>query len=76
MFSCTWHACEQTSLCHALWKNLKFKLLFFQNKALYQAENMQADTFLKCLLRDEAKNGKVSLLLNFSFLWRHVKTKN
>ena len=73
MFSCTWHACEQTSLCHALWKNLKF---YLQNKARYRAENMQADSFLKCLLRDEAKNGKVSLLLNFSFLWRHVKIEN
>ena len=28
---------------------------------------MQADTFLKCLLCDEAKNGKGSLLFNFSF---------
>ena len=43
MFSCTWQACEQTSLCHVLWKNLKFKLLYFQNKARYRAENMQAD---------------------------------
>ena len=31
-------------------KNLKFKLFYFQNKARYRAENMQADTFLKCLL--------------------------
>ena len=59
------------------WQNLKFKLLYFQNKARYQAENMRSDIFLKCLLREEAKNGKVSLLFNFSFcLWRHVKTKN
>ena len=81
MFSCTWHACEQTSLCHGVRKNLKFKLLYFQNKARYRAENMQEDTFLKCLLRDEAKNGKVSLLLNFTFFvtsrenqeyWRQV----
>ena len=49
MISCTWHACEQTSLCHALWKNLKFKLLYFQNKARYRAENMQANTFLNVL---------------------------
>ena len=34
------------------------------------------NTFLKCLLRDAAKTGKVSLLLNLSFLWRHLKTKN
>ena len=50
-------------------KNLKFKLLYFQNKARYRAENMQADTFLTYLLRGEAKNRKVSLLLNFSFFY-------
>ena len=49
-------------------KKLKFKLLYFQNKERYLAENTQADTFLNSLLRGEAKNGKVFLLLNFSFL--------
>ena len=33
-------------------KNLKFELLYFKNKAPYRAENMQADTFLTCLLRE------------------------
>ena len=52
-------------------------MLYFQNKARYRAENMHVGTFLKYILRDEAKNGKVYLLLNFSFFffWRHVKTK-
>ena len=44
------------------------KLLYFQNKASYRAENMQADTFLERLLRDEAKNAEVCLILNFNFL--------
>ena len=73
MFSCKWLACEQKSLCHALWKTLKFKLLYFQNRARYRAENMQADTFLKWLLRNEDKSAKVCLLLNFSSFWRHVE---
>ena len=42
-------------------KKSKIQTALF-SKQSYQAENMQADTFLKCLLRDEAKNGKVSLL--------------
>ena len=67
MFSCTWQTYEQTPICHILWKNLNFKLLYFRNKARYRVENMQADTFLKCLSRDEDKNGNVSLLLSFSF---------
>ena len=59
MFSCTWHACEKTFLCHALWKNLKFKLLYFQNKARYRAE------ICKHVLRDEAKKWKNL----FTFAW-------
>ena len=39
-----------------------------QNKARYRAENVQSDTFLKCILRDEDKTAKVGLLLNFIFL--------
>ena len=67
---------EQQSFCHALRKNLKFKLLYFQNKECYPAENKQADGNLYFLLRDEDKNPKLCLVMNFSFLWRHVKTKN
>ena len=35
---------------------LKFKLLYFQNKAHDRAENVQADIFLKYLLPDKEKN--------------------
>ena len=41
------------------------KVLYSQNRARYQAENLQADTFLK---RNEDINTKVCLPLNFSFL--------
>ena len=37
-------------------KKSKIRTALFSNKARYRAENMQADIFLKCLLRDEAKN--------------------
>ena len=67
---------EQQSFCHALCKNLKFKLLYFQNKECYPAEKKQADGNLYFLLCDEDKNQKLCLVMNFSFLWRHVKTKN
>ena len=67
---------EQQSFCHALRKNLKFKLLYFQNKECCPAENKQADGNLYFLLCDEDKNPKLCLVMNFSFLWRHVKTKN
>ena len=67
---------EQQSFCHALRKNLKFKLLYFQNKECYPAENKQVDGNLYFLLCDEDKNPKLCLVMNFSFLWRHVKTKN
>ena len=67
---------EQQSFCHAVRKNLKFKLLYFQNKECYPAENKQADGNLYFLLCDEDKNPKFCLVMNFSFLWRHVKTKN
>ena len=67
---------KQQSFCHALRKNLKFKLLYFQNKECYPAENKQADGNLDFLICDEDKNPKLCLVMNFSFLWRHVKTKN
>ena len=67
---------EQQSFCHALRKNLTFKLLYFQNKECYPAENKQADGNLYFVLCDEDKNPKLCLVMNFSFLWRHVKTKN
>ena len=67
---------EQQSFCHARRKNLKFKLLYFQNKECYPAENKQADGNLDFLICDEDKNPKLCLVMNFSFLWRHVKTKN
>ena len=46
---------EQQSFCHALRKNLTFKLLYFQNKECYPAENKQADANLYFLLCDEDK---------------------
>ena len=64
------------SFCHAVRKNLKFKLLYFQNEECYPAENKQADWNLYFLLCDEDKNPKLRFVMNFSFLWRHVKTKN
>ena len=62
--------------CHAVRKNLKFKLLYFQNEECYPAENKQDDWNLYFLLCDEDKNPKLRIVMNFSFLWRHVKTKN
>ena len=59
---------EQQSFCHALHKNLKFKLLYFQNKECYPAENKQADGNFDFLICDEDKNPKLCLIMNFSFL--------
>ena len=59
---------EQQSFCHALRKNLTFKLFFFQNKECYPSENKQADGNLYYLLCDEDKNPKLRLVMNFSFL--------
>ena len=59
---------EQQSFCHALCENLTFKLLYFQNKECYPAENKQADGNLYFLLCDEDKNPKLRLVINFSFL--------
>ena len=56
MFSCYVTCLEQQSFCHALRKNLKFKLLYFQNKECYPAENKQADGNLDFLICDEDKN--------------------
>ena len=64
MLLCTWHACEQRSLC-LHWKKLKLKLLYFENKARYRTRKMQADIFLKFILCDDDKNAKVCLLLKF-----------
>ena len=41
-----------------LCKNLKFKLLYFQNNECYPAENKQADGNIYFLLYDEDKNTK------------------
>ena len=66
---CMYVTClEQQSFCHVLRKNLKFKLLYFQNKECYPAENKQADGNLYFLLCDEDKNLKLCLVMNFSFL--------
>ena len=58
---------ELQSFCHALRKNLKFKLLYFQNKECYPAENKLADGNLDFLICDEDKNPKLCLVMNFSF---------
>ena len=44
--------------CHAMWKNLNFKLfyIYFQIKACYRAENIETGIFPMCLLRDEDEN--------------------
>lgn len=44
------------------------KVLYSQNRARYQAENMQADTFLKRLCHDEDVNAKVCLPFSLVFL--------
>ena len=54
-------------------KKLKFKLLYFQNKACHRAENRSADISLKRLLPEEGKNSKFLIVV---FFRRHVKTKN
>ena len=46
----------------------KSKLLYFQNKECYPAENKQADGNLYFLLCDEDKNPKFCLVMNFTFL--------
>ena len=40
-------------------KNLKFKLLYFRNKACYRAENKPADISLRCLLPDIGKSSEI-----------------
>ena len=64
------------SFRHALQKNLKFKPFYFQNKERYPAENKPTDGNLYFLWCDEDKNPKLYLVMNFSFLSRHVKTKS
>ena len=59
---------EQQSFCHALRKNLKFKLLYFQNKERYPAEIKRAAGNLDFLICDEDKTPKSCLVMNFSFL--------
>ena len=59
---------EEQSFCHALHKNLKFKLFYFQNKECYRAVNKQAYGNLDFLICDEEKNPKLFLVMNFSFL--------
>ena len=49
-------------------KNLKFKLLYFQNKARYRAENMQAAIFLTCILPDNIKTENSVYFLILLFL--------
>ena len=58
---------EQQPFCHALRKNIKFKLIYFQTKKCYPAENKQADGNLDFLICDEDKNPKLCLDMNFSF---------
>ena len=45
-----------------------------KTRNLHVAENMQADTLLKCLVSDKDKTPKVCQFLNLIFLQRHVKT--
>ena len=64
---------EQQSFCHALRRNLKFKLLFFQNKERYPDENKQADGNLDFLICDEDKNPKLLLLwisVFYDVMWK------
>ena len=44
-------------------KKLKFKLLYFQNKACHRAEDRSADISLKCLSPDKGKNSKVFIVV-------------
>ena len=67
MHLCNWHVFRNSSTSHALWKTLKFKLLYFRNEAWYQAENMQTEIFLKPLVADQDKTQKGSLVLFFFF---------
>lgn len=67
MLLCMWYVSQQPPLSHTLWKNLKFKLLYFW------AENMWVDILLNCCLPDEDKNWKICLLYGFSLLWRHMR---
>ena len=58
---------EEQSFCHVLRKNLKFKLLYFQNKECYRAENKQADGNLDFLICDEEKTPKIVFSYEFQF---------
>lgn len=53
-------------------KSFNFKLLWFQIKARYRPENMQADTFLECLISVEDKNAKFCLLWLYDFTWKFL----
>ena len=46
---------------------------YFQNKAVYRAEDRPTDTSLNITFTDKGKNLKFLISV---FLWRHVKTKN
>ena len=58
---------SQTSFMSRTVNKSKFKLLYFQNKATLPSWKPASRYISKMSLRDEAKYGKVSLLLNFSF---------
>ena len=51
-------------------KKLKFKLLYFQNKACHRAENRSADISLKCLSPDKGKNSKVLIVVFSDVTWK------
>ena len=53
---------------------LKFKVRWFPTEGGYWAEQLQADTILVPLMPDVNRNFGVSLVLDFSTWWRHVKT--
>ena len=53
---------------------LKFKLRWFPNERPYWAEKLQTDIILVLLTPDADANFGVSLDLDFSTWWRHVKT--
>ena len=73
MFSCTSHVLRSNPDVTQSNKKMNFKLLHFQNKACYGAENRPTDISLKCLLLDKGKSSKFLILV---FFWRQVKTKN
>ena len=61
---------------HWEFQNLRnWKELYFQNGKRYHVENLDGSLFLRDILLDGDKTLKVLAILEYGFLWRHLKAK-